>query len=95
MGDHLTRLECKGWIIHHVSDRLAFALNDRQILLLTPLCTYLVTNDRLNSRAGHERIRRGVLNGEYKSLADVLTDMRLTPGVGVSYRRINVRSLYD
>lgn len=95
MGEHLTRLECKGWTIHHVSDHLAFALNDKQILLLTPLCSYLITNDRLNSRAGHERIRRGVLNGEYKSLADVLTDMRLNPGIGVGYRQIEIRSFYD
>ena len=95
MGEHLTRLECKGWIIRRVSDHLAFALNDKQILLITPFCTYLVTNDRLNSRAGHKRIRRGVLNNEYKSVSDVLTDMRLNPGIGVGYRQIEIRSLYD
>ena len=95
MGEHLNKLACIGWTTYPVNEHLAFALSDQQIIMLTPLCTYLVTNDRLNSRAGHERIRRGVLNNEYKSVSDVLTDMRLNPGVGVSYRQINVRSMYD
>lgn len=90
MGEHLDKLTCTGWITYPINEHLAFALSDQQIIMLTPLCSYLITNDRLNSRAGHARIRRGVLNGEYKNLADVLTDMRLSPGIGVSYRNINI-----
>lgn len=95
MGEHLNKLACTGWTIYPVNGHLAFALSDQQIIMLTPLCSYLITNDRLNSRAGHARIRRGVLNNEYKSVSDVLTDMRLNPGVGVGYRQIEIRRFYD
>lgn len=95
MGEHLNKLTCTGWTTYPVNEHLAFALSENKVIIITPLYSYILTNDRLNSEAGHERIRRGVLNNEYKSLADVLTDMRLTPGVGVGYRQIEIRRLYD
>lgn len=93
MGEHLNKLTCTGWITYPVNEHLAFALSENKVIIITPLCSYILTSDRLNSKAGHERIRRGVLNNEYKSLADVLTDMRLSPGLGVSYRVFSIKEL--
>lgn len=86
MVETLNRLHESGYRLYPVSPHLAFALSDERVVIITNLCIYLVTNDRLNSRAGHTRIRRGIENREYKCIADVLTDMKLTPGVGVAYR---------
>ena len=95
MGEHLEKLSCNGWETYPISSNLAFAMTPEKILILTPLASYIVTDTQLNAKAGHARIRRGVLNGEYKHLYDVMTDMRLTPGVGVGMRAINIRSYYD
>lgn len=93
MVETLSRLSQVGYTSYPVNHRLAFALSDERVVIITPLCSYILTSDRLNSKAGHERIRRGVLNNEYKSLADVLTDMRLIPGVGVGYRIFSIKEL--
>jgi hypothetical protein len=93
MGEYLNKLACTGWTTYPVNENLAFALSDKQIIILTPFCSYILTNDRLNSKAGHERIRRGIQNNQYKSIADVLTDMRLSPGIGVGYRVFNIEEL--
>ena len=88
MGEHIEKLTARGWQVYPINSCLAFALSDKKIIMVTPLALYLVTNSQLNSQAGHARIRRGILSREYTSLADILTDMRLTPGVGVSYRML-------
>ena len=94
MVEHIRGLEGIGWTIYPVNENLVFALSDKQVVMLTPLCSYMITCNQLNSKGGHARIRRGVLNSQYKSVAEVLTDMRLTPGVGVSYKQFDVRRLY-
>ena len=93
MVETLNRLSQGGYTSYPVSPHLAFALSDERLVIITNLCTYLVTNDRLNSRAGHARIRRGIENREYECIADVLTDMKLAPGVGVAYRMARLEEI--
>lgn len=93
MVETLNRLNECGFTSYPVSPHLAFALSNERVVIVTNLCIYLVTNDRLNSRAGHARIRRGIENREYKCIADVLTDMKLTPGVGVAYRMARLEEI--
>lgn len=95
MGDRIEKLSRIGFTIYPISPHLAFALSEDKILMLTPMSSYIVSKNQLNSRAGHARIRRGILNNQYKCMADVLTDMRLTPGVGVSYRQLSMKEIYD
>jgi len=95
MGDRLDKLTGCGWKLYQVSPYLTFALRDTRAVMLTPLCSYILDNNRLNSRAGHQRVIDGILQCRYENIADVLTDMRLTPGVGVGYRMVDIRSLYD
>ena len=94
MGEHLQKLQIIGYEIYPINQYFAFAVTEEKILMVTPLTVYLITHTQLNSKAGHARIRAGVLNREYKSIGDVLTDMRLNAGVGVSYRLIDTRTLY-
>jgi len=93
MGETLDKLKRCGYTTYPVSPNLSFALSDSQVVIITNLCIYLVTNDRLNSRAGHARIRRGIQNNEYKTIPDILTDMRLAPGIGVAYRLSSLKEL--
>lgn len=93
MVETLNRLHESGFTSYPISPHLAFALSEDKVVIITNLCIYLVTNDRLNSRAGHTRIRRGIENREYKCIADVLTDMKLAPGVGVAYRMARLEEL--
>ena len=95
MVERIEKLSRNGFTIYPVSPHLAFALSRDRILMLTPTSSYIVSKNQLNSRAGHARIRRGILNNQYKCMADVLTDMRLTPGVGVSYRQLSMKEIYD
>ena len=85
----------KGYEIYPVSNTLVFALSDTRVLILTPLLSYAVTNGQRNSNGGYIKIRRGIEQGCYRSLSDLLTDMKLKPGVGVSYRQIDIRSYCD
>jgi len=94
MGEHLKKLQIIGYEIYPINQYFAFAVTEEKILMVTPLTVYLVTHTQLNSKAGHARIRAGVLNSEYKCLSDVLTDMRLNAGIGVSYRQLDLRTLY-
>ena len=93
MVETLNRLHESGYTSYPVNPHLAFALSDERVVIITNLCIYLVTNDRLNSRAGHARIRRGIENREYKCIADVLTDMKLAPGLGVAYRMASLKEI--
>lgn len=94
MGDRLDKLTRCGWKLYSVSPYLTFALRDDRAVILTPLCSYILDNSRLNSRAGHQRIINGILQCRYTDISEVLTDMRLTPGLGVGYRQVDIRSLY-
>ena len=93
MGDRIEKLSRNGFAMYPVSHYLTFALSEDKILMLTPMDSYIVTKNQLNSGAGHARIRKGILNNKYKSMADVLTDMKLKPGVGVSYRQFNIKEI--
>jgi len=93
MGERIEKLSRNGFAIYPVSPHLAFALSEDKILMLTPMSSYIVTKHQLNSKAGHARIRKGILNNKYKSMADVLTDMKLKPGVGLSYREFNMKEI--
>lgn len=93
MVERVEKLSRNGFTIYPISPHLAFALSEDRILILTPMSSYIVSKNQLNSRAGHARIRRGILNNQYKSMADVLTDMRLTPGVGVAYRQFSIKEI--
>ena len=90
----MEKLSGCGWKLYWVSSHLSFALKDDRAVILTPLCSYILDNNRLNSRAGHQRLIDGILECRYTDISDVLTDMRLTPGIGVGYRQVDVRSLY-
>ena len=93
MVERVEKLSRNGFAIYPISPHLTFALSEDRILMLTPMSSYIVSNSQLNSKAGHARIRRGILNNQYKSMADVLTDMKLKPGVGVAYRQFSIKEI--
>lgn len=93
MVERIEKLSRNGFAIYPISPHLTFALSEDRILMLTPMSSYIVSNSQLNSKAGHARIRRGIINRRYESMADVLTDMKLKPGVGVAYRQFNIKEI--
>ena len=95
MQDSLDKLNRKGFKPYPVNNHLAFAIRENQILILTSLNCYSIARNQLNSRAGHLRVKKAIENKEYTCVSDVITDMKLTPGIGVSYRMIDIRGLYD
>ena len=95
MGDKISLLYKKGYEIYSPSDHLSFALNSKETIMLTPLACYEIMNSQLNSKHAYKRVRQAIREGEYRSLCDILTDMHLKPGIGISYRQIGIRSLYD
>lgn len=95
MRERADLLKCMGYKIYPAGKHLCFALTDSMTLMLTPSDTMVIEGSQRNSRAGLARVRRSIIRKRYKTVADVWTDMRLQPGVGVSYRSINFRWLVE
>ena len=88
MEQRLRVLESKGIKIYRPSKHISFALTPSRTLFITPAATCELLAVQRNSQAGYDRLRQGIEAGEYTSLCDFITDMRLQPGVGVSYRQL-------
>ena len=80
--------EDKGIRVYRPSDTLAFALTPSRAIFITPSSTCDILYTQLNAAATYNRLRRNIEAGKYTSLYDFITDMRLKPGVGVSYRQL-------
>ena len=88
MEQKLQVLESKGIKTYRPSKHISFALTPSRTLFITPIATCELLAAQRNSRAGYDRLRQGIELCEYTSLCDFMTDMRLQPGVGVSYRQL-------
>ena len=88
MEQQLQTLDSKGVRIYRPSKHIAFALTPSRTLFITPIATCELLAVQRNSRAGYDRLRQGIEDCEYRNLCDFITDMRLQPGVGVSYRQL-------
>lgn len=88
MEQRLQVLESKGIKTYRPSKHVSFAITPSRTLFITPSTTCEILAVQRNSRAGYDRLRQAIEDGEYTSLCDFITDMRLQPGVGVSYRQL-------
>ena len=88
MEQRLRVLESKGIKTYRPSKHISFATTPSRTLFITPAATCEILAVQRNSRAGYERLRQSIEAGEYTSLCDFITDMKLQPGVGVSYRQL-------
>ena len=88
MEQRLQKLEYKGIKTYRPSNHISFALTPSRAFFITHATTCEILAVQRNSRAGYDRLRQAIEAGEYTSLCDFITDMRLQPGVGVSYREL-------
>lgn len=88
MEQRLQVLESKGIKTYRPSKHVSFAITPSRTLFITPATTCEILAVQRNSRAGYDRLRQAIEAGEYTSLCDFITDMKLQPGVGVSYRQL-------
>lgn len=88
MEQRLQVLESKGVKTYRPSKHISFALTPSRTFFITPSTTCEILAVQRNSRAGYERLRQAIEAGEYTGLCDFITDMKLQPGVGVSYRQL-------
>lgn len=88
MEQRLQVLESRGIKTYRPSKHISFALTPSRTFFITPSTTCEILAVQRNSRAGYDRLRQAIEAGEYTSLCDFITDMRLQPGVGVSYRQL-------
>ena len=88
MEQRLMVLESKGIKTYRPSKHISFATTPSRTLFITPAATCELLAVQRNSRAGYDRLRKRIEAGEYASLCDFITDMKLKPGVGVSYRQL-------
>ena len=87
MGD-VKSLATKGIEIYHASSCLVFALTPTRTIFITPSTTSEILATQRNSQAPYRKLRKEILQGEYKDICDLLTGMRLKPGDGISYRQL-------
>lgn len=88
MQGTLQALAAKGIKIYQPSESLAFALTPSRAIFITPASTCEVMHNQLNAVPKYNKLRKRIEAGEYASLCDFITDMKLKPGVGVSYRQL-------
>lgn len=88
MEQRLRVLESKGIKIYRPSKHISFALTPSRTFFITPSTTSEVLATQRNSQARYARLRQAIEAGEYTGLCDFITDMKLQPGVGVSYRQL-------
>ena len=95
MVDSMDKLAAKGYTLFQASPRLCFAVLEDNVYMLTPVSTFKITKSKRNSRPGHARILENIKNYQYKTPADIITDMNLNVSAGVGYILIDTRSLCD
>ena len=89
METRIERLRQQGWTIHHRSARFAFATTGTRTLFITPDAIYEILCVQQNSRYPYDQLRSEIERGFICSLVELLTEMRLKPGQGLSYAQIN------
>ena len=71
---------------------LKFEIMADETYVYTPLMTLKISHTRRNSNIAYVRIIRNIKNYRYQTIADLLTDMKLQCGDGVSYRVVAITS---
>lgn len=89
MEKRLDVLQAKGWKICQRNARFAFAITEERTLFVTPTAIYEIMCTQPNSRYPYKHIRSDIERGCIFSVVELLTEMRLKAGQGVSYRTIN------
>ena len=93
METRLDVLQTKGWKICQRNARFAFAITEERTLFVTPDCISEILHTQRNSSYPYKQLRSDIERGCIFSVVELLTEMRLKSGQGISYRRLNEREL--